>query len=119
MEAILVVLSVLCTGLQLVALCVLGCGIREYVRVKRAVQIFTRRVNMDCDALLAQLVDEEPQAQASDVPVSNSAPDTNGGACDIDKKRARLAALRNCTPAMRLVVSVLPCPNPWAHPFYA
>ena len=93
MEDILVVLSVLCTGLQLVALCVLGYGIREYIRVKRAVQIFTRQVNIDCDDLLALLVDEEPQAQASDVPVSPSAPDTNGGACDIDKKRARLAAL--------------------------
>ena len=81
-----IVLSIL-MFLQVVILCVLGYGVRQHIRVKRAVRIFVRRhLNMDCDDLLNQLLVEEKAPTPKDAGRSIN---EDG----INKKRARLTAL--------------------------
>ena len=49
--------------LQLAILCILGYGVRDYIRLKHLVRIPKRLiVQMDCNELLAQLMKEERPA---------------------------------------------------------
>jgi len=46
--------------LQLAILCILGYGVRDYIRLEHLVRILKRQiVQMDCNELLAQLKEEE------------------------------------------------------------
>lgn len=72
--------TVLC--LQVVIICALTYGAREYIRFKRLVRIFIR--TMECEDLLEHLLEEGPK------PMEKPEPSAEVG---LSKKRARLAAL--------------------------
>jgi len=75
-------------SLQLAILCILGYGVRDYIRLKYLVRI----LKMDCNDLLAQLIEEERPADTA-LPPTTSIPIETVSSRDTNHKRARLAAL--------------------------
>ena len=79
--------------LQLVILCILGYGVRDYIRLKHLVRILKRLiVQMDSNELLAQLMEEERPADTAPPPTA-PIPIETVSSRDINHKRARFAAL--------------------------
>ena len=74
--------------LQLAILCILGYGVRDYIRLKHLV----RRLIMDCNELLLQLMEEERPADTASPPTA-PIPIETVLSRDINHKRTRLAAL--------------------------
>ena len=71
----------------------LGYGVRGYIRLKHLVRILKRQiVQTDCNELLAQLMEEERPADTAPPPTAPILVETVTSR-DINRKRARLAAL--------------------------
>jgi len=85
MEAVLFCI-VIC--LQLAILCILAYGVRDYIRLKHLV----RRLIMDCNELLLQVMEEERPADTASPPTA-PIPIETVSSRDINHKRTRLAAL--------------------------